>query len=200
MQTFTEGVMGSGRSTVYHGESAYWVNVDIDVPLFLPVYARGRLADMRKIASAEIASKRQMQGSIVFDSGWEWSYWLHDVLIARFAADPVAGVDITADYSDADMHKALRNAIFDVVVAAFDPSGGSLAEEITTLLADCIDEEYELLILGVAKHQAGNKEFGPSWKRNGTENLSQSSLISLSLSLTFSPRRSRVFGRLGYLE
>lgn len=29
---------------------SYWVNYDVDVPLFLPLYADRRLYDMRKIA------------------------------------------------------------------------------------------------------------------------------------------------------
>jgi len=28
----------SGRTTLYFGETAYWVNYDVDVPLFLPLY------------------------------------------------------------------------------------------------------------------------------------------------------------------
>ncbi len=35
------------------GEAAYWVNYDIDVPLFLPIYGSARVFDMRLFAKAE---------------------------------------------------------------------------------------------------------------------------------------------------
>ena len=35
------------RSVVWHPETNYWVNVDVDVPLFLPVYGERRLHDVR---------------------------------------------------------------------------------------------------------------------------------------------------------
>lgn len=38
------------REVVYHPETAYWVNYDIDVPLFLPLYGFARLRDLRHIA------------------------------------------------------------------------------------------------------------------------------------------------------
>lgn len=37
---------------VYMGESAYWVNYDVDVPLFLPLYGAARVSDMRRFAFA----------------------------------------------------------------------------------------------------------------------------------------------------
>jgi hypothetical protein len=41
-------------------------NYDIDVPLFLPIYAHGRLSDLRAIAATKTL------GQINFNSGWEW--------------------------------------------------------------------------------------------------------------------------------
>lgn len=43
---FLTARIGPGRLQ----ETTYWVNYDIDVPLFLPIYALGRLADYRAIA------------------------------------------------------------------------------------------------------------------------------------------------------
>jgi hypothetical protein len=54
---------------------AYWVNYDINVPLFLPVYADTRVADANLITA-----RAAIDGQIVFTSGFEWAYWLHDVL------------------------------------------------------------------------------------------------------------------------
>jgi len=54
----------------------YWVNYDIDVPLFLPVYADSRLLtlpdlnlfrlyDLRKVAKAEVAQGSRMLGQVM---------------------------------------------------------------------------------------------------------------------------------------
>jgi hypothetical protein len=41
---------------VYYGETAYWVSVDVDVPLFLPLYGERRLHDLRLIAQQEVCT------------------------------------------------------------------------------------------------------------------------------------------------
>jgi hypothetical protein len=43
---------------VYYGETAYWVSVDIDVPLFLPLYGERRLHDLRLIARQEVSGSQ----------------------------------------------------------------------------------------------------------------------------------------------
>jgi hypothetical protein len=37
----------STKANIYHPETNYWVNVDIDVPAFLPIYGQRRLHDYR---------------------------------------------------------------------------------------------------------------------------------------------------------
>lgn len=76
------------RDVIYHGETAYWVDYDINVPLFLPVYSYGRLYDLRKIAHQELQENKKIQGQMNFDSGWEWGNWLNDVITARSAWNP----------------------------------------------------------------------------------------------------------------
>lgn len=76
------------RSVMYYGETSYWVNVDIDVPLFLPIYGQRRLRDLHKIAERERHEHFRMDGQMNFDSGWEWGYWLSDVVTARASWDP----------------------------------------------------------------------------------------------------------------
>ena len=77
------------RSVVWYPETAYWVSFDIDVPLFLPVYALNRYRDLWRIASAEEAGLvgsgpgMRIDGQFFFSSGWEWGYWLNDVVAAR---------------------------------------------------------------------------------------------------------------------
>ena len=64
------------------------VNVDIDVPLFLPIYGQRRQYDLRKIALREVREGFRMSGQMNFDSGWEVGYWLSDVVTARASWDP----------------------------------------------------------------------------------------------------------------
>jgi hypothetical protein len=46
--------MQTTTQVVYYGETAYWVSVDLDVPLFLPLYGERRLHDLRLIAQQEV--------------------------------------------------------------------------------------------------------------------------------------------------
>lgn len=93
------------RYTLYHGETAYWVNYDIDVPLFLPYYAYGRLYDLRKLARAEASQNKHIMGQFNFESGWEWAYWLSNTLTAR-AAWNTKSLSISDDM-------ALQESIYD---------------------------------------------------------------------------------------
>ena len=76
------------RSVVFYPETAYWVNVDVDVPLFLPVYGQRRQHDLRRLARRELMEGFKINGQMNFDSGWEWGYWLSDVITARQAWMP----------------------------------------------------------------------------------------------------------------
>jgi hypothetical protein len=83
------------RSAQYYGETSYWVNVDIDVPLFLPIYGQRRLHDLRRIAEREIRTQIKVSGQMNFDSGWEWGYWISDVVTARASWNPQMEIDDT---------------------------------------------------------------------------------------------------------
>ncbi|MBI4816895.1 MAG: hypothetical protein HY791_11585 [Deltaproteobacteria bacterium] len=86
------------REVVWHPETAYWVSFDIDVPLFLPLYGERRFHDLRILAKDELDGTMgrgshqgaRMDGQIVFSSGWEWGYWLNDVVAARAAWNPMS--------------------------------------------------------------------------------------------------------------
>lgn len=67
------------RDVIWYPESAYWVSFDIDVPLFLPLYAERRIHDLRLLHAAGVP----LRGQMLFSSGWEWGYWLNDALAAR---------------------------------------------------------------------------------------------------------------------
>merc|ERR1712196_109564 len=77
------------RSVVFYGETSYWVNVDIDVPLFLPIYGQRRVHDLRRIAHRERITGSRIDGQMNFDSGWEWGYWLSNLVTARASWNPI---------------------------------------------------------------------------------------------------------------
>ena len=63
------------RSVVFYGETAYWVNVDVDVPLFLPLYGQRRQHDMRRIAGREKKENFRIDGQMNFDSGEKYGFF-----------------------------------------------------------------------------------------------------------------------------
>lgn len=124
------------RSVVWHPETAYWVNVDVDVPLFLPIYGQRRLHDLRIIAEREIAENVKIDGQMVFDSGWEWGYWLSDVITARASWNPLMDIK--------DENKALA-----VLLQPFtNMLPKEIADQLVAFLDDLIDTQSELMIHG----------------------------------------------------
>ena len=125
------------RQVVWYGESSYWVNVDIDVPLFLPVYAQRRVRDLRLIAAKELSLGRRIAGQTTFSSGWEWTYWLNDLVAARAAWDPKLGASTDSDALEQVLEGPLR--------AAF---GGAVAAKLAAWLARVSHEQATLLLKG----------------------------------------------------
>jgi hypothetical protein len=122
------------RPTVWHPETAYWVSFDIDVPLFLPVYAERRLRDLRLLAADEDGGRTPMTGQSTFSSGWEWGYWLQEVVTARAAWDPRMDLDDDA-----------------ALAAALEPLArvcGEAGPEIVAVITDLAHRQHELLIEG----------------------------------------------------
>lgn len=157
MREFLQEEVGR-RKVVWFPETAYWVSFDVDVPLFLPVYADRRLHDLRLLAEDERAGRMgrgphaggRMDGQMVFSSGWEWGYWLQEVVAARAAWDPL---DPALTHED-----ALRRAL-DPIVRPFGPAADRTRE---LLVALCRDQR-ELLIEG----QVGGRKPGTVVERNG---------------------------------
>jgi hypothetical protein len=83
--------MRAGRVGSYFPETAYWVAFDNSVPLAMPLYVRNRWLDLDRLAADTTAEGlAPLHSHILFSSGWEWGYWLHDVtaLRASFALPP----------------------------------------------------------------------------------------------------------------
>ena len=131
------------REVIWHPETAYWVSFDVDVPLFLPIYAERRVHDLRLLAGDEEAGRmglgahagKHMDGQQTFSSGWEWSYWLNDVVTARAAWNP----HVEAGSDDDALGKILDGAL--------RPFGDARVP-VRDLLIETARAEHELLIEG----------------------------------------------------
>lgn len=140
------------RPVYYYPETAYWVSFDVDVPLFLPVYAERRLSDLRLIAQKEDAGLAgrgahaggHMDGQFIFSSGWEWGYWLNDVVAARASWNP---------HVEADDGRAAMHAILTPLEHVFGEAG----PEIVDWINDVAEAERALLIGGRVGGQAPNE-------------------------------------------
>lgn len=122
------------RDVVYQGETAYWVNYDIDVPLFLPIYGYNRVSDLRAIARKESSSKK-MKGQMNFQSGWTWGYWLNDVMALRAAWNP----QIEMSENDAIRH------FLSPLERAF---GEAVGPKVVDAMIELIEVQKELLVYG----------------------------------------------------
>ncbi len=147
------------RPVLWHPETAYWVSFDVDVPLFLPVYAERRVRDLRLIAADEAAGRTgrgaragsPIQGQMIFSSGWEWGYWLNDVVTARAAWDPHEAAP--------DDAAALRALLVDALRPAF----GAATDDLADLLVATAAEQRALLIDG----EVGGRRPADVERRNG---------------------------------
>lgn len=135
------------REVVFHPETNYWVNVDVDVPLFLPLYGERRLHDMRLLVADEHAGavpSGRVSGQNIFDSGWEWGAWLSDVLAAKAAWAPSLGLPDQAD------PEAVLRAALEPIGAALTAHHPPSSDSLVALLARLASEQRRLLILGQA--------------------------------------------------
>ncbi len=141
IRSFAQSEAGR-RPVVYYPETAYWVSFDIDVPLFLPIYADRRLADLKLLAQDEDAGKMgrgehagtHIDGQLVFSSGWEWGYWLNDVLAARAAWEPATGLS--------------QDLAFKSSLAPITRVFGAAGNDVANWIGEVVRAEQALLIDG----------------------------------------------------
>jgi hypothetical protein len=77
------------RKMRYLPESAYWVTADVDVPVFLPIYAHARWLDIHGLfAELRELGLPPLDGHVMFSSGHEWGYWLADYVAAKAMWEP----------------------------------------------------------------------------------------------------------------
>ncbi|MGN6106543.1 MAG: hypothetical protein ACTHU0_15665, partial [Kofleriaceae bacterium] len=73
--------MCAGQPAAYFPETAYWVAFDNSVPQYMPLYVRNRWLDLDQLRETVTCGK--LDNQLLFSSGWEWGYWLHDVTALR---------------------------------------------------------------------------------------------------------------------
>ena len=137
------------RPVLYYPESAYWVSFDVDVPLFLPLYGERRVHDLRLFAADEergllgqgAHAHSKLEGQLLFSSGWEWGYWLNDLLAARAAWDP--HVELPSD------EQAVR-----VLLSPVTRLAGAQAQALEDWLVAVMQAQAALLIRGEVQGSA----------------------------------------------
>eukprot|EP00927_Polykrikos_kofoidii_P054344 TRINITY_DN48772_c0_g1_i1.p1 TRINITY_DN48772_c0_g1~~TRINITY_DN48772_c0_g1_i1.p1 ORF type:complete len:920 (+),score=96.32 TRINITY_DN48772_c0_g1_i1:123-2762(+) len=137
LRNWTRYLLQVGRPVVFYPETAYWVNYDSGVPLFLaPVYTKSRVEDALDLDS--MSGPRPVLGQLNFESGWQWGYWLANSAQAAVAWQKLP--DTTA--------------VFDKM---FRFVSAQVREPLVALLVDCADAQHSLLIKGIqdAPHLPG---------------------------------------------
>jgi hypothetical protein len=77
---YLEDRMCAGQKAAYYPEDAYWVAFDDSIPQLEPLYIHSRWLDLHELAQAGCGP---LDEHILFSSGFEWDYWLHDVTSLR---------------------------------------------------------------------------------------------------------------------
>lgn len=98
---FMDLMVSHNHKVVWFPETSYWCSYDTSVPLFLPLYALARLADLLIIQQRFRAvgiTGDPWHGHVVWESGWAWGYWLNNLVSTRagWLGPPKAVEDLVA--------------------------------------------------------------------------------------------------------
>jgi hypothetical protein len=158
------------RDVLYYAETAYWlvtvnfmllivyiyailfftddlhtsirVNVDVDVPLFLPLSGQKRLFDLRRTAALEKSSHNsKISGQMNFESGWEFGYHISNAVTARAVWNPLIALD--------DDWMAFRVSLKSIFSTMF----GEFTDKIVESIVHLSSVQEKLLIYGEVKGQ-----------------------------------------------
>ena len=72
--------MCAGLPAAYVPETGYWVAFDNSVPTYVPLYVYSRWRDLDGLSKEGCGNLDQ---HVIFTTGWEWGFWLHDVASLR---------------------------------------------------------------------------------------------------------------------
>mmetsp|Transcript_23430 Transcript_23430/g.34391 ORF Transcript_23430/g.34391 Transcript_23430/m.34391 type:complete len:824 (-) Transcript_23430:274-2745(-) len=128
------------RDVLFYPETAYWVNVDVDVPLFIPLFGQRRLYDLRRTARQQEEQGFRINGQMNFESGWEYGYHLSNVITARAAWNPLM--------DEADDWEAFLISLRHVL-GLF----GDFAEDVSHAIVRLSQTQAEVMVHGKVHHQ-----------------------------------------------
>ncbi len=144
---FLLGRLAEHKPVNYHPESAYWISFDNTIPMYLPLYGRSRWLDLHRIDEERKAfGGAPLVDHVLFSSGWEWGYWLTDVMTLRM------GVELPGSFGDA-------------VAAQFSPYGISGLSDKIVGLAEL--QHDALIVHRLAPYLAGRDEIMDLGKKLG---------------------------------
>lgn len=90
--------LAAGQPVVYFPESAYWIAFDDSLPMYMPLYLRSRYQDFAGIrAHAQTSGHADLDGHVLFSSGWEWGYWQTDRAVLRMGYELPSSWESTLD-------------------------------------------------------------------------------------------------------
>jgi hypothetical protein len=99
----------AGRRPAYFPETAYWVAFDNSIPQYLPLYVTNRWRDLDQLRAQSPCPDIPLDNHLLFSSGWEWGYWLHDVTALRASYElPAAPEQLVADAFGPDLRRAVE--------------------------------------------------------------------------------------------
>ncbi|HUS28209.1 MAG TPA: hypothetical protein VMZ53_06860 [Kofleriaceae bacterium] len=122
----------AGKKTGYHPETGYWVAFDNSLPMYMPLYVYSRWRDLDGIKKDGCGNA--LYEHLIFSTGWEWGYWLHDVAALR------------SSYELPDSYGALVKEAF----------GTDLGPDAADLVVELAEEQKDALIThGLSGYLAG---------------------------------------------
>lgn len=149
------GTAADGRDVVWHGETGYWVNYDIDASLALgALYGERRQSDLRRLKQrAQAEARGSVDGQNIFDSGWEWGYWQGAVLAAGAAWDPKT----SAPSQQAAFQTLFLERIAGALYGASAGGGAAGAAAAAAAFAEIVSEQRAAFIFGTQSAPQGSR-------------------------------------------
>ena len=163
------------RDVLYYGETSYWVNVDIDVPLFLPIYGQRRQRDLRKIAIREHFDSFRLTGQMNFDSGWEYGYWLNNLVTARSSWNPQVTAENIESFRDC---RSVSTQEDDITSTTTTTTTSTITAETATSTCSPYADEWEVYANSIGAYTS---IYGPHFGPRLTELLVELSRMQIHL-------------------
>ena len=131
--------IAAGEPAAYVPETSYWVSFDVSVPIYLPLYVRNRQLDLARLAADPLANGNPLDAHVLFTTGWEWGYWLHDYTALRASYENAEPAALIADAFGDDLAPAVPT-----VLALIDLQKTALMDQRLIAYMAGRDQSFEL--------------------------------------------------------